>query len=455
MSRPASPRPLRRYIHIFSIGCLLNTVSSRKVAPSLMLELGELPDMNEILPEEEPPNLWDYSEPLVSKATTLENYPDPFVNPGECNRQDVTESYVCDPDRILTKVEADRIDELLSLQRHDSSHHCEGLGNVPFRLGVAIINWLPAEDMSTLSNELLQRWRLSHDKCSDGVLILYVIRHNAVVMSWGKGVEPILNAKTVSSISNICRTMLEQEKVAVAIERCTSFVTKRLTGVILPSQETPQMLVTLVIASVVAIFYGMIIVSIANEQQRHFVDESLIHNVCNLYRSELGFPDFSVDVLFVDPEEMTKYNLLHFGKRKPTDIISLADNSTYVRDQYHLNRSPQQVPEFRHLGEIIVCPNYLADEMRRDLEDCKGRADSHASLLNQQSNSGPFGVAVRMKKLTDLNLRFCYILAHGFLHLLGYDHVDDTDFERMLLEEDRLLDIFERFHASNSQTKLR
>ncbi|GIX66290.1 RNA-binding protein NOB1, putative [Babesia caballi] len=194
-----------------------------------------------MLPDEEPPNLWDYSEPLVAKSTTLENFPDPFVNPKACNRLDVSESYVCDPDRILSEVEADRVDELLSLQRHDSAHHCEGLGSVPFRLGVAVINWLPAEDMASLADELLVRWRLSHEKCADGVLMLYVVRSSSVVISWGKGAEPLITAKTVSSISAICRALLEREKVSVAIDRCTSLVAKHLTGVILPSQETPQM----------------------------------------------------------------------------------------------------------------------------------------------------------------------------------------------------------------------
>lgn len=226
--------------------------------------------MNEVLPDEGPPNLSDYSEPLVTKVTTLENFPSPFANPKECNRMDLRESYVCDPDRMLTKVEADRIDELLGLQRSGSLHHCEGLGNVPFQLGVAIIDWLPEEDIVTLADELLKRWRLCHEKCADGILMLYVNRHKDLVISWGKGVEPLINAKVVSSIYPICRELLQKEKLAVAIDRCTSFVTKRLTGVILPSQETPQMLVALVIASVVAIIYGMIIVSaIAEESSRH------------------------------------------------------------------------------------------------------------------------------------------------------------------------------------------
>lgn len=45
-----------------------------------------------------------------------------------------------------------------------------------------------------------------------------------------------------------------------------------------------------------------------------------------------------------------------FGKDRPTDIISHAGNSKYIRREYHLNRSPMQAPEFRHLGEIMLCP---------------------------------------------------------------------------------------------------
>ncbi|CDR95941.1 hypothetical protein, conserved [Babesia bigemina] len=241
MSAPAWLSLRRDIFTLIVLAWFVADALPRKVAPAYMLELGALPDVEEMLPEEEPPNLWDYSEPLVKNATTLENYPDPLVNPKECNRPGVRESYICDPDRILSEVEADRIDEVLSLQRDSSSHHCEGLGEVPVRLGVAIINWLPEEDMHTLAKELLERWRLSHDKCDDGVLLLFVVSHNTVVISWGKGVEPAINARAVSSISAICRDMMEREKVSIAIDRCTSFVTKRLTGVILPSQETNQM----------------------------------------------------------------------------------------------------------------------------------------------------------------------------------------------------------------------
>ncbi|AFZ80262.1 hypothetical protein BEWA_031150 [Theileria equi strain WA] len=245
----------------------INAAPSSKCRNLTMLELSALPDMNELLPNEEPPNLWDYTEPLVTKATTLENFPNPFVNPIECNRIDVQESYICDPDRILRKVEADRIDELLSMQRHNSKHHCEGLGDVPFRVGIAIINSIPEKDMTTLASELLDRWNLSHDKCEDGIVILFVKRFGKVSIKWHKGVEPYINAKVASSIYPICNNLLHTEKMSVAIEKCTSFVIKRLTGEVLPSKEMHQMLVILLIASVIGLGYVYIIITTLAELQ--------------------------------------------------------------------------------------------------------------------------------------------------------------------------------------------
>ncbi|EAN33574.2 phosphatase family protein [Theileria parva strain Muguga] len=208
---------------------------------TVMLELGSLPDMDQMLPNEESPSLSDYSEPLVAKKTTLENFPNPFMNPIECNRVNVQESYVCDPDKVLNNSEADRLDELLSLERLNSIHHCEGFGDVPYKIGVALINRIPREDLSTLADELLDRWKLSHQKCEDGIIIVYTKQDPDVVIKWNKGVEPYLSTKVVSSIYPMCQNLLQNEKLAIAVEKCTSFVTKRVTGEILPPKETPQM----------------------------------------------------------------------------------------------------------------------------------------------------------------------------------------------------------------------
>lgn len=231
---------------------------------NFMLEVDDINTSNELLPDEEPPNLWDYTRPLVTKATTLENFPNPFVNPKECNR--FTEaSYVCDPDCILRQSEADRIDELLSFQRANSLHHCEVLGDVPYNLGVALINWLPEEDTEVLAEELLKRWKLDHEKCEDGILLLFVRHRQGFALKWSRAAEPYINARVASSLYPICKSLMRKEKIAQAIEECTSLVVKRITGAILPSHETPQMLVTLVIASLVAFIWLGIVVSTLSE----------------------------------------------------------------------------------------------------------------------------------------------------------------------------------------------
>ncbi|UVC49406.1 hypothetical protein MACK_003237 [Theileria orientalis] len=191
-----------------------------KVNNTIMLELGSLPNMNEMLPNEEPPNLADYDEPIVTKKTTLENFPNPFMNPIECNRINVEESYICDPDKILKTSEADRIDELLSLERLSSTHHCEGYGEVPYKIGIGIINSIAKEDFNTLADELLERWKLSHERCYDGILLLFTKQEPDVLIKYDKGVEPYLSPKVISTIYPMCQTLLQNEKLAIAIEKC-------------------------------------------------------------------------------------------------------------------------------------------------------------------------------------------------------------------------------------------
>ncbi|KAK2197306.1 bifunctional Modulator of levamisole receptor-1/Endoribonuclease YbeY/Metalloprotease catalytic domain superfamily [Babesia duncani] len=458
-----------------------------------MLELGSSPDLSQLLPEEEPPNLWDYTEPLVTQATTLENFPNPLTNPKDCNRIHVRQSYICDPDRILSELEADRIDEILSVQRQKSIHYCESLGQVPFQLGVALINWLPKEDMNTLADELLNRWKLSHDKCDDGILMLFVIHHKEMVMKWNKSVEPFINAKVASSIYPICRHLMANEKLSIAIDECTSFVIKRITGVILPTQETPQkyisdpgyryhywnwlrhdynlsiqrsiafvvipvVLLTLVygfnlnhslkhtisfvkptsisthsatLASVVPKFINSNGIYITNNQNEFHVSVEILHETIQLYRNELDLNDFMVDVHIEDTEDMRKLNLETRGKDSPTDILSYPEYTKYIRKDFWNNRTLFMSGEYKHMGEIYLCPAYINEIMQKDLE----------MNVDAPERAKRGGISERIVSIDNLNLRICYLIAHGLLHLLGYDHIKNEDYQEMLIEEDRLLDL--------------
>merc|ERR1712217_665150 len=98
----------------------------------------------------------------LSSVTTLESYPNPLVNPSACRRHDLEESYVCDPDRVLSRSEADKIEEYLMQLRRKSLHTC-GSRELPYMLAVAVIRQLPVGvDANTFAAELLDRWGLGH-----------------------------------------------------------------------------------------------------------------------------------------------------------------------------------------------------------------------------------------------------------------------------------------------------
>nr|PVC52301.1 hypothetical protein MACL_00000849 [Theileria orientalis] len=422
--------------------------------------------MNEMLPNEEPPNLADYDEPIVTKKTTLENFPNPFMNPIECNRINVEESYICDPDKILKTSEADRIDELLSLERLSSTHHCEGYGEVPYKIGVAIINSIAKEDVNTLADELLERWKLSHERCDDGILLLFTKQEPDVLIKYDKGVEPYLSAKVISTIYPMCQALLQDEKLAIAIEKCTSFVTKRVTGEILPPKETPQMLVTLVIASIIGIGYLSIVISsiadmhqdvttigfyinsiieksnvyrddritITNNQNEFKINETQLLESAKTYRAKLKLEDFMLDIYIEDESNMRLINHEQLGEDKPTDIISIRDELRYIKSKYHLNRTPYKSKEQYHLGEIFLCPKYIEKMSEMELNDERIQTKD----VLKMSKSG--GVARRIQGVKDINTRMCLLLAHGILHLVGYDHIRVEDYREMASEEDSLLD---------------
>jgi len=101
-----------------------------------------------------------------------------------------------------------------------------------------------------------------------------------------------------------------------------------------------------------------------------------------------------VSVVLVDEAEGRRLNLQYRGRDYATNVLSFpADLPTGVR-------SPL-------LGDLVVCAPVVA---RESTEQRKRLADHYAHML-----------------------------VHGSLHLLGYDHVDDAEAERMEALETRIL----------------
>ena len=49
------------------------------------------------------------------------------------------------------------------------------------------------------------------------------------------------------------------------------------------------------------------------------------------------------------------------------------------------------------------------------------------------------GVAPQMQYIYDPEIRIHMLLVHGMLHLVGYDHIEDDDYELMVVREDEVL----------------
>lgn len=112
--------------------------------------------------------------------------------------------------------------------------------------------------------------------------------------------------------------------------------------------------------------------------------------------------DAEVSVSFVDEEGIQSINREYRNKDQVTDVISFALEDE-EDDIIHEDA-------MRTLGDIIVCTR---------------RAEEQAE---------EYGHSYKRELL--------FLSLHGFLHLLGYDHVEDEDEREMNTLQDEILDAF-------------
>ncbi|MFI3168205.1 MAG: rRNA maturation RNase YbeY [Bacillota bacterium] len=116
-----------------------------------------------------------------------------------------------------------------------------------------------------------------------------------------------------------------------------------------------------------------------------------------------------IELYFVDSEEIRELNLQSRGIDKATDVLSfptleLFEKSFKVKD-YKFDINPETGN--LSLGTIIICEE----------------------VMNAQSVE--YGTGER---------EFSYLLTHGTLHLLGYDHMQDEEKKRMREKEEKVLE---------------
>jgi probable rRNA maturation factor len=123
-----------------------------------------------------------------------------------------------------------------------------------------------------------------------------------------------------------------------------------------------------------------------------------------------------LSLLFVDEEEMSTLNEQFMGAPGPTDVLAFPIDATDVEvlSVPALSRSgPDRAPIDRGdlpllLGDVVICP-VVAE---RQFADHAGTLDDELALL----------------------------IVHGLLHVLGHDHTEQADTERMRNRERELLE---------------
>lgn len=113
-----------------------------------------------------------------------------------------------------------------------------------------------------------------------------------------------------------------------------------------------------------------------------------------------------VSVSFVSNKEIQELNRNYRGQDKPTDVISFAFQET-MEDE--LNIIGEDMPLM--LGDIVI-------SIDRTIE----QAEDYNHTFERELG---------------------FLTVHGFLHLLGYDHMNEDDEKKMFQKQEEILHAFE------------
>lgn len=117
--------------------------------------------------------------------------------------------------------------------------------------------------------------------------------------------------------------------------------------------------------------------------------EALITKVLNK-AAELEGVSGSVNIVFMNNEEIKEYNTQYRSKDYATDVLSFVDG------------------EFDHLGDILI-----------SMEKCEEQAKEYHHSFERE---------------------IAFLACHGFLHLCGHDHMTQEDEVEMIRKQNEVLE---------------
>lgn len=126
-----------------------------------------------------------------------------------------------------------------------------------------------------------------------------------------------------------------------------------------------------------------------------------IENILKLGLKHMNIKDSYISVVIVDKDKIYEINKTYRNVDKVTDVISFAfeDNGGITPDG------------LRILGEIYLC-----------MDKAKEQAIEYGHSNKRE---------------------ICYLVTHGLLHLLGYDHEKEENKKKMRTKEEKILELYD------------
>jgi probable rRNA maturation factor len=144
-------------------------------------------------------------------------------------------------------------------------------------------------------------------------------------------------------------------------------------------------------------------VHLRNKQRKISFDTGLYQKKAEAILGYLGYPDFDLGILLTTNRTIRNYNRDYRNKDQATDVLSFPYHPQLQAGQ----KIKAKNFEDKNLGDLIIALQYVLD--------------------NKQELPG------------DFNARMDRMLVHGICHLLGYDHIQDNDYQKMIRLENKLL----------------
>jgi len=159
---------------------------------------------------------------------------------------------------------------------------------------------------------------------------------------------------------------------------------------------------------------------VENQTSRFNVRPEKIENIAALACEAFSFRTCQLNISFVEPETIRQLNRDYRRKDQVTDVLSFpqVDWQKPLLSTEAFSDSPEKfmnelpLPGIPlHLGDIVIAPE---------------KAQENASTIGQS-----------------LERELCFLIVHGLLHLLGHDHQEAKEEQRMLQEQKILMNILD------------